>query len=257
MSERDSSEDKFKIQNEQYEYPYHHLPHLSEGGIIRYRSLRWGHKYLCYLYHIKELVESINPDSILDVGCGDGRFLSLLDNSEYEKMIGVDLSERAIRFAKAFNPSIKFENCDAEELSDEFDVVTAIEVLEHIPDKEVDRFLQILESRTKKGGNTIITVPTNNVPTNPKHYRHYDLALLKKELRSAEVQFEIRKIDYIYRSTFLTEAYKSLTENRFWFLEPKFFSKWIWKYVYNNLRFADEDNGEKMVVVLKRSDHDV
>jgi len=252
MEKKEKNKDKFEIQNEKYQYPYHYLPHLERNGIVRYRSLSWGHVYLCYLYHIKELIEELNPKSILDIGCGDGRFLGMLNNDEFEDIIGVDLSRKAIRFAKSFNPNIEFKNCDAEDLVGAYEVVTAIEVLEHIPNDDTDRFLKILEERTKKEGNTIISVPTKNIPKNPKHYRHYDEDLLKEELQSAEVQMEIKKIDYIYRSNFLINAFKFLTENRFWFFEPKFLNKWIWKYVYNNLRFADEEDGEHMVVVLRK-----
>lgn len=41
---------------------------------------------------------------------------------------------------------------DASKLNETFDVVTAIEVLEHIPDGEVGRFLRTLADRKHKRG---------------------------------------------------------------------------------------------------------
>ena len=168
------TEDKFKIQDDLYEFPYHHIPYFDGNGYgRRYRDLQWGFEYLCYLKYAKEIVESLRPSSVLDVGCGTGRFIGLLGDSIHRK-VGVDLSERAIAFAKAFHAATKdagidFHATDASCIAGDFDVVTAIEVLEHIPDAEVPGFLQTLMSRAKSGGHVLLSVPTTNCPLNRKH----------------------------------------------------------------------------------------
>jgi len=243
---------RFQLQDEKYKFPYHYIPNISDGGVRRYKIFSFGFEYMCYILHVKEIVESYSPNSILDVGCGDGRFLDLIGNEEYERLVGVDLSHRAIKHAEAMNPEIEFINKDAEELSEKFDIVTAIEVLEHIPDEETDKFFKTLEKRTKRNGKIIISVPTMVKPMIKKHYRHYDLNLFKKELESSGEELEIVNVDYIFRKSFFFKLYNKLTKNKIWFFDPRFLKKWLWKYIWNNLRFADEENGEHMVVVLEK-----
>jgi 2-polyprenyl-3-methyl-5-hydroxy-6-metoxy-1,4-benzoquinol methylase len=94
-------------------------------------------------------VEELNPKSILDIGRREGRFLGLL-NKDIVKKVGVDLALKPIMFARAFHPEIDFHVKDATEINDDFDIITAIEVLEHIPDEEVSQFLNLITNATKK-----------------------------------------------------------------------------------------------------------
>ncbi len=244
--------EKGNIQESRYRFPYHHIPYMDEQGYPhRIRILKWGYEYLCYQYHIKELIETLKPSSILDIGCGDGYFLGILSN-RIAKKVGVDLSERAIKFAQAMNNDITYLNMDASEINDVYDIITAIEVLEHIPDSKVSEFIQILSDRVKKSGYVIISVPTTNIPLNAKHYRHYTFNLLKEQLANAKSTLKIVKHDYIYRNDFLMRKYFKLTQNRLWFFEPHILRKYMWKYTWNKLRIANQNNGYHLIVLLKK-----
>jgi SAM-dependent methyltransferase len=94
------ADNKFEYQENEFVFPYHHIPYLDRQiSVVNQRSLGWGFKYFSYLLRIKELVDEIIPTSLLDVGCGEGRFLGLL--ADNIRMVGVDLSQRSIRFAPA------------------------------------------------------------------------------------------------------------------------------------------------------------
>jgi len=244
-------ENKFEYQENQYIFPYHYIAYLDDqNNVVNHRSLDWGFKYFCYLLRIKDLVEELNPSSILDVGCGEGRFLGLLRNNI--KKVGVDLSPKPIRFAKAFHPNIEFYAMDANQLQETFDIVTAIEVLDHIPDKEVTNFLQILEKNTKPHGNIIISVPTTVLPTSKKHYRHYTLEIFKEQLSQSNVKLKIKHIEYVYQSASWIKVYSKLTQNKFWIFEIKPIRNWIWKVIKSKYSRATEKNGEEMIVVLEK-----
>ncbi|MFV8281337.1 class I SAM-dependent methyltransferase [Christiangramia marina] len=244
-------ENKFEYQENQYIFPYHHIPYLdSENNVVNHRSLGWGFKYFTYLLRIRELVEEINPDSILDVGCGEGRFLGLLGNRI--RKVGVDLSPRPIKFAQAFHPDIEFHCADANQLKEEFDVVTAIEVLEHVPDEQVTNFLKILEKRLIESGKIIISVPTTVLPVSEKHYRHYTLEILKQQLENSKINLEIEHVEYVYKSSSLLKLYSKLTQNKLWIIEIRPLRNFVWRMVKSKYTIANEGNGEEMIVILKK-----
>src|SRR3546814_6730143 len=97
---------------------------------------------------------------------------------------GVDRSPRAIRFARAFHPDIDFRVGDASSLSDQFDLVTAIEVLEHVPNDELPAFIRALRDRCRPGGYLIVSVPSALMPVQSKHFRHYRSEKPTTELQS-------------------------------------------------------------------------
>ena len=98
--------------------------------------------------------------------------------------MGLDYSTKAINLAKAFNPQLDYRclNILKEEFVERFDVVTAIEVLEHIPINELDFFIDRIITSLKPNSTFILTVPHKNVPLEDKHYQHFTSDSLKELL---------------------------------------------------------------------------
>jgi len=244
--------ERSKIQELQYMFPYHYIPHFDEEGYAtRFRILNWGLEYLCYQMHIAKLVETCQPTSVLDVGCGDGRFLGLLSDA-IPRRVGVDLSDKAISYAKAFHPDVDYRCIDIKDLDENFDVVTCIEVLEHIPEEQLPSFIKNLFMRCTRDGKLIISVPTKVLPVNKKHYRHYDLTDLLEQIDSVNEKYDVNKVEYIFYSPKWMEMLLTLTNNRFFVFEPHFLRKKIWKAIWNKYRFATEKNGHHLVVCLRK-----
>jgi len=91
---------------------------------------------------LDELWRLAAPSSLLDVGCGEGvlteRFAERLDEG---RVVGVDLADPKLRaeWNKRRRANLEYRAEDATNLSfadGEFDMATAIEVLEHVPDPE-------------------------------------------------------------------------------------------------------------------------
>ncbi len=109
---------------------------------------------------LEQIVQSpkskVQSPKILDVGCGTGGNLEML--TKFGAAEGVDVSDEALEFCKS--KGLKAHKGLAESLpfaDESFDVVTALDVVEHLDDdvaglKEMYRVL-------KTGGKTLIFVP--------------------------------------------------------------------------------------------------
>ncbi|HEX6391353.1 MAG TPA: class I SAM-dependent methyltransferase [Solirubrobacteraceae bacterium] len=89
---------------------------------------------------LDELFAQADPQSLLDVGCGEAvlthKWAQRLGD---RRVVGIDLDDPLLHaeWAKRQAPNLSYHVMKAENLpfaDDEFDVATAIEVLEHVPD---------------------------------------------------------------------------------------------------------------------------
>ena len=91
---------------------------------------------------LDELWASADPESVLDVGCGEGVLtVEWADRLGGGRVVGIDLEDQKLEaeWAKRRRPNLEFRAEEATALSfadDEFDMATAIEVLEHVPEPE-------------------------------------------------------------------------------------------------------------------------
>ncbi|WGZ91676.1 MAG: methyltransferase domain-containing protein [Candidatus Thiocaldithrix dubininis] len=247
------NQSKFDIQNSQYNFPYHYIPEFdNEGRIKLTRSLKWGLEYLCYQKHLHENVIDMEPVSVLEIGCGDGFFIGNLPDS-ITKKVGIDLSSEAINFAKAFHPNCVFYTKNISEINDEFEVIIAIEVIEHIPENILNSFFQDTFERMSNNSTLIISVPTTVLPLNSKHYRHYTKEILVEQLKKSGVSFKIKKIEYIYKDSFFIKIYRRLIDNKLFSLEIKPITNFFWRSVWKKHRIASKNNGHHLIAYIEKT----
>ncbi len=91
---------------------------------------------------LDELMAQARPGSLLDVGCGEGVLVHrwALEMPQ-ARIVGIDLEEESIQagWAERRAPNLEYRTMAAEDLpfaENEFELASAIEVLEHVPDPE-------------------------------------------------------------------------------------------------------------------------
>jgi 2-polyprenyl-3-methyl-5-hydroxy-6-metoxy-1,4-benzoquinol methylase len=88
-----------------------------------------------------ELLDRASPDSILDVGCGEGVLTEQWADRTPGRVVGIDLEDPKLRseWEQRERPNLEFHAGDGHTLpyaDGEFAAATAMEVLEHVPDPD-------------------------------------------------------------------------------------------------------------------------
>lgn len=207
---------KRKLQTDSYNLPYHYLDVMSQ----EYRLI-WEIERVALLGYINKSLEPYKGQRILDAGCGDGRLCYELKDINAE-VTGIDLSARAIAFAKMFSPNVKFHVVDLEDPSidlGKFDQIVCQETLEHISPSRINLFLKSLDYLLKTGGTIIFTVPSKRLRVSMKHFQHFDQSSLVKTL---ETTFTVKEV----------LGYNSLSRKRNLFLIGKYISLILFPFRY-------------------------
>ena len=241
-------------QENKYAYPYHYIPNWDGHNFSQTRNIALGYEYLSYLHLVVKKASQIGFKSLLDVGCGDGRFLyELSQRFSSCQLVGIDYSQRAIDFAKIIMADTKVE-CVCGDIRDEnlfdkkFDIITLIETLEHIKLDEIKAFLKGVYNYLGDDGSFIITVPSKNMDLKKTHYQHFDLNSLKGILSPI---FTITDVSYLNHkhSNFI----KKILSNKLFILKHKRTLRLFYNYYINHLLFTDAINCRRIAAICKKS----
>jgi 2-polyprenyl-3-methyl-5-hydroxy-6-metoxy-1,4-benzoquinol methylase len=110
---------------------------------------------------LDELFTEADPQSLLDVGCGEGVLTHQWAQRLGDKrIVGIDLEDPTIQaeWETRSAPNLEYRVMKAENLpfaDGEFDVATAIEVLEHVPDPAHT----VAEMARVASGHLLVSVP--------------------------------------------------------------------------------------------------
>lgn len=94
--------------------------------------------------YIQQMAGSVAHKELLDIGCGGGILAESLAKLS-ANVVGIDLAQDSLDVAKlhaleAGVKSVRYQNINAEDFSQQhyqqFDIVTCMEMLEHVPDPE-------------------------------------------------------------------------------------------------------------------------
>ena len=135
-----------------------------------------------------------NLQNFLEIGCGTGFVLSGLKEAFPNLgLAGSEVFSEGLNFAAARLPGIELFQMDARQIPfrEEFDVVGAFDVLEHV--KEDEAVLSQMYQATRKGGGILITVPHHPFLWSgsddfARHVRRYKSGELASKVKNAGFQ---------------------------------------------------------------------
>ncbi len=165
---------------------------------------------------------------ILDIGCGDGVLLYLINQKVKAKLTGVDLDQNSLKTARS-KLKAKFVKASAYKLpfkTSAFDIIIASEIIEHLDQPQ--KMLQEIKRVLNPLGTVIITTPIKlfKTPEDPMHYQEFTpdqlTKLIKKYFKSITIQ---PSHPYILKKLYTTPWLKL---DRFYF-EP---TRWLLNLVY-------------------------
>lgn len=244
---------KESIQESEYTFPYHFIPHDRNGAWNVSRYLYWGYEYLALLETITNLIISRHPERTLDFGCGDGRLISELCKKGLRGITGVDVSERARLFSEAMienDHRVRVVNSLEEVKGQQFDVVTAMEVLEHLPPSVIQPTLEVIHKVLRDQGCLIISVPTQNRPVNSKHYRHFTINELEREIADL---FVADSVCFIHKVGVFDNLLRLAVVNRFFIPVWSPWRKFTTSLYRHFVMEAEQSNGAHLIAVLRKS----
>lgn len=140
------------------------------------------------------LISGGNKTSILDVGCGSGSFVDSCRNAKYDAY-GCEIGTYKFRKSSKYIYDGKLEDINFP--TDNFDFVTAHDVVEHVEDPI--SFLKEIHRITKQSGKAFIEIPRFYHESGKHHWKHEHIWMFDEnhiEYACKEAGFIVDKINH-------------------------------------------------------------
>jgi cyclopropane fatty-acyl-phospholipid synthase-like methyltransferase len=138
---------------------------LNRTNIISKTQYQKAEHFFEFAY--RDVMPTNKEARIVDIGCGMGHFLYFLISHGYRNFTGIDRSRQNINYCRQ-NITDKVTQTEASEYlakhSDQFDMITAHDVLEHIPKQELLNLLKLIYLALKKNAVFAARVPNMSNP---------------------------------------------------------------------------------------------
>lgn len=115
---------------------------------------------------------------ILDIACGEGALLAFLKEQGYTNLHGFDISPENVALCHRLGLTFvqQFDALRLNELPEgEFDVIFALDLLEHLPKERAAGFLEEVRNKLKPGGYVVLQTPNMGCVFGLYH-RYFDLS---------------------------------------------------------------------------------
>jgi 2-polyprenyl-3-methyl-5-hydroxy-6-metoxy-1,4-benzoquinol methylase len=119
-----------------------------------------------YRVHFRGWFPNDKHIAILDAGCGAGQLLRFFLKQGYTNITGLDISPEQVECARKIHPNVIMGNA-LEFLQNhpgQFDVITGLDIIEHLCKDEAIRFLELAYRALRSNGRLILQTPNADTP---------------------------------------------------------------------------------------------
>lgn len=131
-------------------------------------AARWAKAYRWYF---RGWLPDSKDATIVELACGGGRLLHFLLALGYTDICGVDVSPDQVDLARQVTPNV--EQADVlvwlDEKKERFDLIIALDLIEHFHKDEVLRFLDLCLAALRPGGKLILQTANADSPFGMQH----------------------------------------------------------------------------------------
>ena len=203
---------------------------------VGYINSKYKKQYLPFL-------KNLSKDSkIIELGCGRGLFLNFLKKNGYLNAVGVDISEEQIEIARKNDLNVKLGGViDYLKSSEEkFDVIFAIDLIEHFPKDELILLVEGVYKALNKGGTFIFHTP-NGLGFNANRMIYGDLTHLTIFTPDSALQL-LKLVGFDAIKFYETEPYAKNVNGTLRLILWKFIKFWL-----NMIRIIETGGTEKIL----------
>jgi len=124
---------------------------------------RWGR---AYDYYLRGWLPEKKNAAIVDLACGNGKLLYFFKERGYKNITGVDISPGQVQLARQVIPEVyQMDVIDfLGSYVNSFDLITGLDIIEHLQKDEILRFLGLCHRALRKGGRLILQTPNADSP---------------------------------------------------------------------------------------------
>ena len=163
-----------------------------------------------------------NCNTILDIGCGEGRFISHAP----KRIIGIDCNKKSLELCKKRKYKVKYSKATNLPFKNaSFDAVHCSHVIEHLLPNEAHKLLSEMDRVLKIGGIFCIRTPllyrdfycdlTHIKPYYPEAILHYIITNPNSQRTLEDINGIYKKIKLKYRRQ---QLFSFVLNTRFWFI---------------------------------------
>lgn len=239
-----------RMLDDDHAFPLHHVPRLNDGHYTPFLFAPGGHVYLSYLEHALSRLAVREWRSLIDVGCGQGRFVAMLrERFPNRTIMGVDPSERGIALARALVPQANFRAGDITGgfVDETFDAATCMETLAAVESARQPDFAGALRRLLNVGGTLLVTVPSTNMPAAGAR-QHFTAATLEAALAA---HFRLERVEFLNRRDWLTRLAERALFNRYFAVTDKRALQFFYRHYRRHCTVADARRGERILGIFR------
>lgn len=219
------------------------------------------------LWSLKKYFPAIHR--YMEIGCGTGYVLTgVADAYPEAKLVGSEIFSVGLSFAAARVNNTELIQMDARQIPfiDEFDVIGAFDVLEHIDQDEI--VMAAILRALKPGGGVAITVPQHpwlwsSEDENACHVRRYRVGELHEKMTTAgfNVEFETGFVSFLLPAMLVSRLAKRKPERNESALSELSLPKWL-NYLFETVMSLERQlikigirfnfGGSRLLIATKR-----